>query len=78
MMTARAGDLEGFVVGEGDKEEEATERMQGMPKARVLPDPVSATPITSRPESAKGQAEAWTGVGDLKAEKEADCEDLGR
>ena len=32
------------------------ERMQGTPKARVLPEPVSATPITSRPERRKGHA----------------------
>lgn len=45
------------------------DRMQGTPKARVLPEPVSATPITSRPERRKGQAADWIGVGVLKAVK---------
>ncbi len=40
--------------------------MQGTPKARVFPEPVSATPITSRPERRNGQAADWMGVGDLK------------
>ena len=40
----------------------------GMPKASVLPLPVSAMPTTSFPESAGGHAQAWMGVGSLKAE----------
>ena len=31
--------------------------------ARVLPDPVSATPTVSRPDAAMGQHTAWIGVG---------------
>ena len=42
------------------------ERIHGMPNANVLPEPVSATPITSRPERRKGQAADWMGVGFLK------------
>lgn len=48
-MTALAA--EPFVL-----DELAIDRMQGTPKASVLPEPVSATPITSRPERRKGQA----------------------
>jgi len=47
--------------------------IHGTPKASVFPDPVSATPITSRPESKKGQAAAWIGVGDEKNLKGARC-----
>ena len=50
-MTALAG--EPFTL-----DELIIERMQGTPKARVLPEPVSATPITSRPDRRKGQAAA--------------------
>lgn len=35
----------------------------GIPKANVLPLPVSAIPTTSRPSRAGGQAHAWMGVG---------------
>jgi len=38
----------------------------GIAKAAVLPEPVSARPIMSRPERASGIAEAWIGVGFLK------------
>jgi hypothetical protein len=36
-----------------------------MAKAPVLPDPVSARPITSRPSSAAGMASCWIPVGDV-------------
>ncbi len=61
-MTARAGGPLGVGVL-------VMKRIQGTPKARVLPEPVSATPITSRPERRKGQAADWMGVGDLKVVK---------
>ena len=61
-MTALAG--EPFVLGEL-----VIDCMQGTPKARVLPEPVSAMPITSRPERMKGQAADCMGVGDLKVVK---------
>ena len=61
-MTAFAGELDG-VWGVGAV---VMERMQGTPKARVLPEPVSAMPTTSRPERRKGQAADWMGVGVLK------------
>lgn len=56
------------------------ERMHGTPKARVLPEPVSATPTTSRLERRKGHAAAWMGVGDLKLVKgeAAEGEDFGK
>eukprot|EP00967_Tisochrysis_lutea_P069144 scaffold90789_cov30-Tisochrysis_lutea.AAC.3 len=38
----------------------------GSPKAAVLPEPVSASPITSRPCSAHGIASHWIAEGFLK------------
>mmetsp|Transcript_16794 Transcript_16794/g.34212 ORF Transcript_16794/g.34212 Transcript_16794/m.34212 type:complete len:278 (-) Transcript_16794:44-877(-) len=38
----------------------------GKAKARVFPDPVSASPIMSRPASKMGQHWAWIGVGAVK------------
>src|SRR5574338_42154 len=38
----------------------------GSRKAAVLPVPVAATPMTSRPWSAGGMARAWMGVGRSK------------
>ena len=35
----------------------------GRPKARVLPEPVSARPSMSRPASASGRVRAWIGNG---------------
>ena len=61
-MTALAGEPLGL-------DELIIERMQGTPNARVLPEPVSATPITSRPERRNGQAADCIGVGVLKAVK---------
>ena len=61
-MTARAGEplvLDDFAI----------ERMHGTPKARVLPEPVSATPITLRPDRRKGQAADCIGVGVWKVVK---------
>ena len=66
-MTARAG--EPLVLNDL-----AMERMHGTPKARVLPEPVSATPITSRPERRKGQAADCIGVGVWKVLKAAEDE----
>jgi hypothetical protein len=40
--------------------------MQGSAKASVLPDPVSAMPITSRPDNEKGHEAACIGVGAVK------------
>lgn len=40
----------------------------GIPKARVLPLPVSAMPTMSLPESTGGHAQAWIGVDSLKVE----------
>src|SRR5574338_656177 len=37
--------------------------MSGRPKASVLPEPVNAWPITSRPSSNGGMDDAWIGVG---------------
>ena len=37
--------------------------MSGMPNAAVLPVPVLAWPMTSRPSSALGMKAAWMGVG---------------
>ncbi len=68
-MTALAGEWDFGTSGD-----EVMERMQGTPKARVLPEPVSATPITSRPERRKGQAADWMGVGLLKEVKDEESE----
>jgi hypothetical protein len=38
-------------------------RIIGSKKAMVLPDPVLATPIMSRPDMMAGMACAWMGVG---------------
>ena len=38
--------------------------MIGRPKAAVLPVPVCAWPITSRPASREGIACSWIGLGD--------------
>jgi hypothetical protein len=37
--------------------------MSGSPNASVLPLPVYACPMTSRPSSSGGMAAAWMGVG---------------
>lgn len=58
-----------FVAGPAEFGFRVRERMQGTPNARVLPEPVSATPMTSRPESRKGHEAAWIGVGALKVAK---------
>ena len=50
-MTALAGEMN--FEGGGDV---VMDRMHGIPNASVLPEPVSATPTTSRPERRKGQA----------------------
>ena len=39
----------------------------GRPNARVLPDPVAATPMTSRPAQATGQVSIWIGDGTAKS-----------
>mmetsp|Transcript_315 Transcript_315/g.604 ORF Transcript_315/g.604 Transcript_315/m.604 type:complete len:202 (-) Transcript_315:169-774(-) len=39
---------------------------QGSRNASVLPEPVLATPMRSRPEQRMGQACAWIGVGSVK------------
>ncbi len=41
----------------------ASRASRGRPKARVLPEPVSARPSTSRPASASGSARAWMAKG---------------
>ncbi len=64
-MTAFAGSW--YLVDVG---EDVMDLMQGTPNASVLPEPVSATPITSRPERRNGQAADWMGVGFLKEVKE--------
>lgn len=69
-MTARAAEAEVDLVlvlrfdevGRGSR----MERIHGTPNASVLPEPVSATPTTSRLERRKGQAADWIGVGALK------------
>jgi len=43
--------------------------INGKPKAIVFPEPVSATPITSRLERRNGHAEDWMGEGFWKEEK---------
>ena len=37
--------------------------MTGMPKPSVLPEPVGARPVTSRPASASGMTAVWIGNG---------------
>src|SRR6202158_5825190 len=41
--------------------------MVAIPKAKVLPEPVGARPLTSRPASASGRAAAWMGNGSVMA-----------
>ena len=41
-------------------------RSAGSTYARVLPDPVLAMPITSRPDMMAGRACAWMGMGPVK------------
>ena len=40
-------------------------RIMGREKTRVLPEPVNAIPIISRPERATGRPWIWIGVGFL-------------
>lgn len=42
-------------------------RSMGSKKAKVLPDPVLATPITSRPDMSAGMACRWIGNGAWQA-----------
>ena len=46
----------------------STDSSSGSPKAAVLPVPVWAWPITSRPSSSGGIACSWIGLGDLVAD----------
>ncbi len=81
MMTARAEEVDlcwFFCLSLTFAVEDWSERMHGTPKAKVLPDPVSATPMTSRPEKRNGQEADWIGVGDLKAANgEGEAEKFG-
>ena len=43
----------------------STRATSGMPKARVLPEPVGARPQTSRPARASGSVAAWMGKGSV-------------
>ena len=45
----------------------------GMPKARVLPEPVSALPHTSRPARASGSVAAWMGKGSVIPARASTC-----
>lgn len=64
------GDTITALVGEPFVLDEVViDRMQGTPKARVLPEPVSAMPMTSRPDKRKGQEADWIGVGVVNAVK---------
>ena len=51
----------------------STPTTSGMPKARVLPEPVGARPDTSRPSRTSGRVRAWMGKGSLmpRAAREA-------
>lgn len=62
MASSRVGDTM-TALAEGRREFEVgmavvMERMHGIPKASVFPEPVSATPMTSRPEKRNGQEAA--------------------
>ena len=70
----RLGDLHGEFAGRGEDEglhaalAGSMAASSGMPKAAVLPVPVCATPVMSRPASSAGMAGRLDRGGDLEAE----------
>src|SRR5690625_5788298 len=55
----------------------STAASSGSPNAAVLPVPVCATPITSRPSSSEGIACSWIGEGERSEEHTSELQSRG-